>query len=622
MIAFIAMTPCTLKAQVVEEKTSEGFNKLYYSLRDDYRTLGNIRFSGIMRMTGYYRAMSDSYDDMLTSDKSLAFSPYPVNLADAAGGSNRGQPFLELVMEGAPRKNAYFKVGYSLNHSFLGLGGDSARQMGVRQFLKFEGNTTTQLGKLHLVAGGGSNWVSMSPLTLSRKEFRIEPFEKIPWDWYTNSPKKYFNYQKKATIRTDERFGQAATQGFSAQFSDMPANFGLLLFYGKTNRNLSPNFADFPMNTFTTRINNNVSEKSNVGLNFYKQFGHTDRINAIRDQRQILTTDITYKTPTVFINAEIGGGGIVNPLTNDKWETGEAINIRMRFAKSVTKIPLSLNFYDIHHNVVSQESAGFNSNVKAPSGGVTRNIEFDGNMFVNILQEVDMVSNNRLGTVLRLDETVGRLKIEFGNALSVEKENLYDTITIQHRVNSFSRSRFTPFGSSVGPYQRIRNRFMRSYETLGVTDSVSNYKKGFNMLDLTLKYKLGNRRKKGLILVNYVSAGSVGEGLKVIPGLSDASFYRQFYEEFSAYYVVRRNLVLMGFVGFEKLIGNNRTIVSAVNGKPLDQSGKGFGVGVDWDFIKNGGLFIRHKWFSHSDENFVLDTFKGQETSLEIKIFF
>ncbi len=609
-----------MQAQTAQQPTAESLSELYYSLKDNYKTLGNIRFSGIMRMTGYYRSMGLSYADMTTSDRSLAFAPYPVNLADAAGGTNRGQPFLELVMEGAPRKNAYFKVGYSLNHAFLGLGGDSSRQMGIRQFLKFEGSTSTKLGKVHLVAGGGTNWISTSPLTLSRKEYRIEPFEKLPWDWYTNSPKKYLNYHKKTTIRTDERFGQAATQGFSIQFTDMPGEFGFLAFYGKTNRNLSPNFADFPFNTFASRLNKRFSEKVNVGLNYYNQFGKTDRINFIRDARQIATTDFTFMTSSVYLNAELGGGGIVNPMTNNQWETGEAINVRMRFAKTITKIPLSLHFYNIHHNVVSQESAGFNSNIKAPSGGVTRNIEFDGNMFVNILQEVDMISNNRLGTALRLDEKFGKLKVEFGNAFSVEKENLYDTITIQHRVNSFSRSRFNPFGSSSGPYQRLRNRFMRTFETLGVTDSVSDYKKGFNVLDLALKYKVGEG-KRGVILVNYASLGSVGEGLKIIPGLSDQSFYRQYYEEISAYWLLSDNLVLLGFAGFEKLIGNDRTLLST-DGKPVDQTGKGFGIGLDWDFMKNGGLFVRHKWFSHEDKNFVLDKFRGQETSLEIKIFF
>lgn len=565
--------------------------------------------------------MSLAYNDLATSTKNLSFSPYPVDLAEAVGGANRGQPFLELVLEGNPLPNSYYKIGYSFNHSFLGLGQDSSRQSGIRQFLKFEASSTTKIGRIDMVAGGGANWISMSPLTLSRKEFRIEPFEKIPWDWYRDSPKKYNDYYSKPSIRTDERFGQAATQGFSLRFSELPQQFSYMVFYGKTSRNTGSSIPYLPFNTFGSRLDRQFGKDVVFGVNYYQQFGKTDRVNDIKDARQIITGDFKLASEDIFFRAELGRGAIINPFTNQEWDWGTAINVNARISRAITKIPLAIQFYDIHKNVVSQESSGFNTNLKAPSGGVSRTLEFDGNMYVNILQEVGMVSNNRIGAVLRLNEELGKFKIEVGNALSVEKENLYDTITIQHRVNSFSRSRFVPFGSKSGPYQRVRNRFMRSFETLGVTDSISDYKKGFNTLDVTMKYQV-DLGKRSLILVNYNSLGSVGEGAQIIPQFSDDAFYRTAYEEISAYFLLNKKMVLLAFAGYERIIGNNRTIVSPETGRPVNQTGTGVGIGVDWDFMQNGGVYFRHKWFDHEDANFVLDQFKGQETSVEVKIFF
>lgn len=618
LIAFILVS---LGSSTAQMNQASKLSKQYSDLKSKYTVLGDVKFSGVVRMTSYYRNMAVPYSDLASSSKQFSFSPYPVDLAEASDGANRGQPLLELALEGSPTENAYFKVAYSFNHSFLGLGGDSSRQQYIRQFLKFQAGAQTKIGNIDLVAGGGSNWVSLSTLTFSRRDFRIEPFEKIPWDWYTNSVKKYSDYYSRPTIRTDERFGRTAVQGISIDITEMPGNFGAKLFYGKTARNAFSPFVDFPFNTAAGRLENHISKAQTIGVNYYNQFGRTSRAQGELDARQIVTFDYKVRRDDFYLDAEFGGGGIINPLTDNAWQTGEAIHLNARFSRALTKVPLDLQFYSIDLNVVSQESSAFNSNIRAQSGGFLRTAEFDGQMHVNILQESDMISNNRIGGKLKVSEDFGNLKVELGNAMSIEQENLFDTITIQHRVNSFTRSRFNPFGSFTGPYSRLRNRFMRTFETLQVTDSVSDYRKGFNTADLTLKYKIGNNRKQ-LILVNYAMAGSVGEGFSPIPLFNTEAFYRQFYNEFSAYFFLNKKTVLLGFASVERLIGNERTNLSPENGKPVNQTGTGFGLGVDWDFMRNGGLFIRHKWFAHNDSNFVLDKFRGQETSVEIKIFF
>lgn len=616
--AFLLFACSSAWSQVSENELEQE----YKSAKKKYSVLGDIKFSGVARLTSYYRNMATAYNDMPSNSKEFTLSAYPVALEQASEGANRGQPLLELVMDGSPSENSYFKVAYSFNHGLLGLQGDSSRQLYIRQFLKFNAGAKTGIGNIKLVAGGGSNWVNMSALTLSRQDYRVEPYEKLPWDWYTDSPKKYRQYYERSSIRTDERFGRTATQGFSIDIEDMPGNFGIQSFYGKTARNAFSPFDDFPFNTGAARVYKIFNNEAKWGVNYYNQFGKTSRAKGIKDAREIYTTDLIYKGNGYYINAELGGGRITSDFTENKWESGEAVNIKLRFEERLTKLPLELQFYSINKSVVSQESAALNSNLKAPSGGQNRTLVFDGNMFVNILQEADMLANNRIGGKLKLNQDIGNLRIELTNALSQEKENLYDTITIQHRVNSFTRSRFKPFGSNFGNYQRLRNRFMRTFETMAVTDSVTDYKKGFNTADLTLKYRANLGRKK-LVLVNYASAGSVGDGFAPVPVFSSKAFYRQYYNEFSSYLLLNEKTVLIGFAGIERLLGNDeRTILSPENGKAVNQTGTMFGLGLDWDFMRNGGIFIRHKWFAHSDVNFVEDKFRGQETSVELKIFF
>ncbi len=580
--------------------------------------LQDLSVSGQVRFVSFYRSMDKYYTDMESDDKNLAFISYPN--VDLSGNNNRIQPLIELEIEGRPSANSIFKIGYSFSHAFFGLGSDTSRALTVRELLRFEGITNTKVGTFKLTAGGGVNWVAMSPFTLSRRQYRDEPFEKLPWDWYTDAGKKYNSFYKRTSIRTDERYNHSATQGFILQGSDLPGNFGFTLFYGKSARNVNTSVVDQPFNLFAGRVNRDFG-RHNFGINTYHYFGDTDKINRIPDRRTILTADARLDLAGLRVYTELGAGRLENPAVGTQW--GEAVNVKFNFEKSITKVPLELQFYSLDKNVVSIEGAAVNTNYDAPSGGHNRNKEFDGNLFINVLTEVDMMSNNRQGAMLRIDEMFGKLKVEFAASASWEKENLYDTIMFQHRVNAFTRSRFTPFNNNAGPYQRIRNRFRRSYETLSITDTVSDYKKGFNIIDLSLKYKL-NVFGKGLILVNYNSLGSIREGVAPMPGLSASNdvFIRTFYEEFSAYYMIHDKIVLLGFVSYEKADANDRTNLSLENGKPLDQHGYGYGFGIDYDFGKNIGLFLRHRWMYHKDKNFVLDEFKGQETTVELKLFF
>jgi opacity protein-like surface antigen len=66
---------------------------------------------------------------------------------------------------------------------------------------------------------------------------------------------------------------------------------------------------------------------------------------------------------------------------------------------------------------------------------------------------------------------------------------------------------------------------------------------------------------------------------------------------------------------------NGRPIADP-NGKPVNQTGYGFGPGLDYNFHSRACLNLRYRRFTYSDKNFTFDKFKGGEITTEFKVFF
>ncbi|HXA01925.1 MAG TPA: hypothetical protein VNW99_08055, partial [Cytophagaceae bacterium] len=60
----------------------------------------------------------------------------------------------------------------------------------------------------------------------------------------------------------------------------------------------------------------------------------------------------------------------------------------------------------------------------------------------------------------------------------------------------------------------------------------------------------------------------------------------------------------------------------AAKDRVIDQTGTRLGTGIDYDFSATAGLHLRRTWMSQKDKNFIQDQFKGNETTIELKIFF
>ena len=349
---------------------------------------------------------------------------------------------------------------------------------------------------------------------------------------------------------------------------------------------------------------------------------------------------------------------------NNNW--APTASIQVDFDKVATGVPLTFSAYYVDKSVVNVNSQTMNTaNSHALGSPSNVNSPYDNTTVRGAVTDVGQMANNRMGASLKHENSYGKFKVMAGVSVTQEIENLYKTysaspyntpntsaayggyaqgfnsISFQHRANQFTRSRFGYFQNNLGPYGNIINQYRRSFETIAVTDSGAAgmaYRKGYNSLDFNLKYKL-SVFKRDLILSSYHNYSSVQDFLSPIPLFDDKAFLRYYYTELNAFYAVAPKLTVIAFFSFERALGNNRTVLadasgeviksaeSAIpiarsDGKAIDQTGHGYGVGLDYDFAKRAGIYLRHRWFDHNDVNFTKDHFNGQETSIEFKIFF
>jgi opacity protein-like surface antigen len=70
------------------------------------------------------------------------------------------------------------------------------------------------------------------------------------------------------------------------------------------------------------------------------------------------------------------------------------------------------------------------------------------------------------------------------------------------------------------------------------------------------------------------------------------------------------------------MIANTQTELDTISGKPRNQQGFSYAIGLDLQLSKNVGLYLRQRWMNYQDFNFSLDRYKGMESTVELKIFF
>ena len=610
-----------------------------------------VRFSGYVRGFMQYRSMDSYYQDMYGGQRNIA-----INGVNPVTRNQDGfpEPFMMLKAEANPTSRTSVVVEYYFDNQMTGQKSDSGRQALIYRLLNFKGNINSNFGTFTLTAGGGVNWAKQSPMTLWNYQYREDLFERWPWQPQGKSSGRYASQYEEKNIAVDNRWGRAGTQGFIFEGTGLPAGFGFMAVYGKTDN--SGGFRSYvqtsnsPVKNFVSgRIYNNALGHE-IGVNYFMQYGFTNAQQLKPESQRILTADFKIRPKNLNIYLEAGGGSYMSPDYKEKWS--EAINLKVDVDKKVLRFPLTVTMYSIGSSVVNVNSNVLNSSVPfvQPSYPTPDKLfgATDLTTFPGVITELGQQTNNRRSLELQGGQTFGNFKFTIGYGVSQEIENKYsidsryNQVDFQHRLNAFPRSRFGGstgiFQNMLGPYGSIVGMYRRTFERVMITDSDVNYKKSINTLDLSLKYKT-NIFNKELVILNYTTFNSAQDKLSAIPVFSSDAFVKYLYNELTAFYSIGKKVTLVGFAGVEKVNANNRTQLVDDNGdlfkvqdylsttkketgKSRDQFGKGFGLGIDYDFATNAGLFIRHRWFDHKDQNFKRDVFKGQESSVEIKIFF
>ncbi len=588
--------------------------------------LNKIEISGVFRFVTIYRNMEQSYADMLTSKKNISFFDYPfVDIGTSAGVGN---PILALAMTARVKNNASFRIGYSISHSFTGSPDNTTNKI-FSSFggLSFEGNIRTT-PVIYNLKFGGVLTMRTSRLIFDAPKYRGNYFDRVASNNYSVS-----KFEGMYSAEDTRVYLWPYVRGGIARFT-MPGlnNLYVQAMYGRTGQTIYgglTNVEFYPAVNYMVRVGtpyNFGRLRGNFALNYFARKTNTDTVYAIHDDVDVYSTDFDVKIGKYFkVTTELGTSYINNPLiVSPKW--GGAFIAALEVDRSLLKFPLKIEYYDIGISYGNLDGEVLNSNTSLRSGGVNADPSRDQTLFVNVGQEVGQLANNRRGVSLTSDFKIGNFSAELGYAASGEKQNLYDSITFQHRVNAFSRSRFTQWRQGIGPYGRIRSVFARTYELVTITDSVTNYKKGFNTIDLLARYQFGIGKLK-FVLINYSNFVSIQDHSAVLPVFSDDAFIRTWFEDFTFMCKLSPRLMVLANYGIERVWGNTRVTLSpdkameAPERRVIDQTGHAWGIGAGYDITNKTSIHIRHKWMDHTDKNFIQDVFKGQESTIELKMF-
>lgn len=666
--------------------------------KEEYKRWTGLKYSGYIRSYNQYRWMPNRYSNAPAAEQVLTlngldivngvYTGYqePLFLLRLEGAPTAKTWFqVEYMFDNQMMGN----IAMEGTNNQVGISQTNNRRALAYRMLQFKGYANTKVGDFTLIAGGGVNWYRLSPFTLWNYEYRDDMFERYPWQPEGNSFGMYNRFYNEKNIARDARWGNTGTQGFIINGKNLPKGFGFSLIMGKTDN--SGGFQTYltrtPKNVVALRIDKSLGVHK-VGLNIFDQFGtyntlgfyNIDPANNIyhgaKVRQQIITADARINLKNVKIYSEAGVGRFQDGLfTKNDYETlfgtkppkndtitpngidynwndplkAHCFNLQLDFSKQAFGFPLQVQLFSVRKSVANVNSQSLNTaNNHTVSTPTNINTVNDITVFTGAITDIGQMANNRWGGSLKHEETYGKLKIAGALGFNKEWENL-DTdgkvdpsnalsngISYWHQANPFTRSRFTYFQRLSGPYQRVTSIYRRTYETYAITDTVIDYLKMYQTLNVALAYKL-KLFGKDLIINNFNTYNSVtDQGFNPIPTFSDKAFLRTFYEELMAFYSIHSKVTLVGFVSYERVVGNRRVELADdkgnrlldvndsayANGKTVNQTGYGVGFGIDYDFSGRAGLYVRNRYFYQKDVNFTKDYFRGNETTVELKIFF
>jgi hypothetical protein len=428
-------------------------------------------------------------------------------------------------------------------------------------------------------------------------------------------------------IFQDLRWGERAIQGAIVEGLSLPNDWSFALLYGKTE--LNGGFQTVPNFNLGGKLRKALNGTDFIGLNTLNNVTWLDSLNALPTGFNITTIEGKFSKKGYSVHAEVGAGRYNNP--NEDYPWGEAINVKMSAPKTKFFIPLEIHYYRISPYVVNNNGIFWNTSLANASllNTVVSDVQSANVLtpFSSSVVAIGQMTNNRTGVNFNSDFQVSeKLKFSVGYGISSEIEALQNQITYSHFVNQLIRSRFWRwnFPAGVGPYGRTNKIYRDAYEIVELTNDSAGtglMSNKFNQIEIHGKYrtKIANRNFYAFFLGRY---NTVQKDFSLVPVLNENAYLRQYNSELEMYYQVGKQLFINSYLGYERILGNNDTKLDTETLLPLNQTGWGAGLGLDIGLGKNAGLYIRHRWFSFDDSSFKLDSYTGQETLVELKVFF
>ena len=307
--------------------------------------------------------------------------------------------------------------------------------------------------------------------------------------------------------------------------------------------------------------------------------------------------------------------------------------VRVKVPKKYTFLPIDFQVYQIGADFFSQSGEIATSS----------NPEFQQNFAVNvpagqvgaggILTQTNQLAHNRRGFNLNTGWEWKEIKLNFGYGLAAELEVQNSQLSYVHRVNGLALSRiYNPFPANAtsatrfGPYGRKISFFRGVSEVVQTTDldpatAAPLTRKYYHSVDLQAKYKtqLADRPFYFFYIGNLQSAKSEAT---LLPGLDESSYLYVQYHEIDLYYELFDGFLFTGYLGLERAQGGRFTQWGEETNLPLNQTGRGYGLGFDWTVNDATGLYFRYRHMEFEDTSFELDRYRGNEFTLELKNYF
>ena len=587
---------------------SQSANSVNYFLKTK-----DIDFSvkGYYRFLAYNRSVSNLFGD---TNRSSVF-----RLDDEFNS-----PTMNLEMTLNSKKSGYIKTQLYVFEPFSGISKDENFLKLNRRGVSIELGSKTDFGKFTIVSGG-INFLRFSDFSLSSaKQVRNSLFDRNAWTYVWPINTQFRNYMQKSDYTRAADFGKRQTSGIHFNASDLPKQFNIDVFYGKTPFNISP--LD---HILAFKINKNY-RLNNFGLGYLRSNGIDALSNGFNFNNQIFNSTYSGNINEWKINSEIAYSNYYFEFDKNS-QNGVASKISIQPSSKYIKFPLKIEGYYISPGFVNIHSSIINGSVPSFSSQTTsfngEGIPDGARPYGGVMTPIHVKSNNRYGLIINSEFDIGKVKVNIGNAVSREISNDTNLVSFFHKVNGLYLSRIERFKSSAGPQNNLTTFFRGYYENVFIDERTNNeIKKSYNVLLLNLKYqsKIFN---KDFFFFYLGELHSLQSFLSPLPVFSNKAILKNHFHEIDLYLGISKTFSVIGYFGREFINGNSSSGLGDVldadnNYNPREGMGKVIGIGFDYSITPKSCLYFRLKKVSYADNNFSNNLYSGYESTIEFKVFF